>query len=131
MKRLSFLFLAAAAAAFAQCPNEAASPWAYVPASGYFVSVNAAGSLVINQCAGGAVKVIYTAPKFADAETPTGALNGTNRTFVLTHPPASPALVTLNGLVQRVGADYSLTGATLSFLTAPRSGDLLQVWYRY
>lgn len=74
---------------------------------------------------------------FIDAEAPTGALNGINRTFVLTNDP-NPALslvLTRNGLVLRQGADYVLErGRVVVFaplsITIPQSGDSLQAWYR-
>ncbi len=73
---------------------------------------------------------------FSDAETPAGAQDGTNQTFTLAHTPASGSmpLVILNGVVQKWGADYTLTGKTITFsarLSAPQQADVLQVWYRY
>jgi hypothetical protein len=71
---------------------------------------------------------------FVDQETPTGAANGVNTTFALSQIP-SPSLslmVFLNGLLMSVGVDYTLSGSTLTFLTAsvPQSGDILRCSYR-
>lgn len=75
------------------------------------------------------------ATAFADAETPSGVLNGSNATFTLaaTPNPASSVQVFRNGVLQRNSIDFSVNGATLIFaaLSIPQPGDLLQVWYRY
>ena len=46
-------------------------------------------------------------------------------------PPTSLELFR-NGIVQKPSVDYSLTGATVQFLTGaiPQSGDTLLAWYR-
>ncbi|CAM6006426.1 unnamed protein product, partial [Sphagnum balticum] len=67
-------------------------------------------------------------------EVPVGAINGTNATFTISHTP-SPTYIQLyrNGLLQALGTDYSLTGTTITFITAsiPQSGDTLAAWYTY
>ncbi len=74
------------------------------------------------------------APTFVDGETPNGAVNGSNNTFALAQPPtpASSLEVYRNGLLQRSGVDYTLTGSTITFLTGatPQTGDLLLTFYR-
>ena len=72
-------------------------------------------------------------PNFSDGETPAGVADGANTTFTLAHTPLaySKALITCNGVVQKMGADYTLTGATITFVSAPTPADVLQVWYRY
>lgn len=67
-------------------------------------------------------------------ETPSGAINGANVTFVLANTPvAGSEEVYLNGLLQEPGAgnDYTISGATITYLTAPVSGDVLRVSYRF
>lgn len=57
-------------------------------------------------------------------ETPTGAVNGANTTFTLAIAPlAGSEEVFLNGLLQEPGAgnDYTISGATITFITAPKS----------
>lgn len=73
-------------------------------------------------------------PVFVDAEMPTGAVDGSNNVFTLSGSP-SPTLslqVFRNGILQRTGVDFSLTGATVSFFSGgiPQSGDVVQTYYR-
>ena len=72
---------------------------------------------------------------FADNETPTGAINGSNTSFTVanTVSPAGSLKVYLNGVRQRSGAsnDYTFSGSTLTLSVAPASGDTLVVDYRY
>jgi len=71
---------------------------------------------------------------FADLETPVGTPNGVNPTFTLNHIPLPAASLHLfrNGLLQKVGKDYLLSGNTITFLTAalPQTGDELSASYR-
>lgn len=72
---------------------------------------------------------------FVDAETPAGAVNGTNAVFTVAQAPSPAASLQLfrNGVLMKQGADYSVNGATLTFVSAgvPQAGDLLQASYRY
>ena len=72
---------------------------------------------------------------FADAEVPAGVLDGSNRAFTLAHSPNPSGSLVLfrNGIAMKNGADYSLSGAAVNFFQGaqPRTGDLLQAWYRY
>ena len=78
-----------------------------------------------------------TTVNFADAEVPTGTINGTNTVFTLAHAPVGTSLeLTLNGIVQQAGAsnDYVLSGSTITFnaiASIPNVGDSIQTWYRY
>jgi len=70
---------------------------------------------------------------FVDNETPSGSVNGVNVTFTLANTPvAGSEHVYLNGLLQESGAstDYTISGATITYLTAPLTGDKLRVSYR-
>jgi hypothetical protein len=71
---------------------------------------------------------------FVDLETPNGAMNGTNAAFTLsmTPTPATSLLLFRNGLLQKMGVDYTLNGSSVSFLagSVPQPGDLLQASYR-
>jgi hypothetical protein len=65
-------------------------------------------------------------------ETPTGSVNGSNTTFTLAATPvAGSERVFLNGLLQEPGAgnDYTISAATITYLTAPATGDRLRVNY--
>lgn len=71
---------------------------------------------------------------FAVRETPSGAVNGINMTFGLANTPVSGSEeVYLNGILQEPGAgnDYTISSATITYLTAPVTGDRLRVSYRY
>lgn len=66
-------------------------------------------------------------------EVPSGSINGTNTTFTLAHTPASSTNVNLfeNGVQQRQGSglDYTISGATITYLAAPPSGTTLNALY--
>ena len=73
------------------------------------------------------------AAKFVTRETPAGTLNGTNTVFTLAATPTvGSEEVFLNGLLQEPGAgnDYTISGATITYLTAPVSTDRIRVNYR-
>jgi hypothetical protein len=75
------------------------------------------------------------APTFVTREVPSGTVNGTNDTFTLANTPtAGSDEVFVNGILQDAGAgnDYTLTGATITFLTGsiPLAGDKVRVSYR-
>jgi phage-related tail fiber protein len=76
----------------------------------------------------------YVAPAtFVDEEIPSGSINSSNTTFTLANTPiAGSVKVYLNGLRQRVGAgnDFTISGSTITYLTAPATGDWLVVDYR-
>lgn len=79
-----------------------------------------------------AVQVVLVPPStgssFSDAEVPSGS----GATFNLAHVPFGSSLQLFrNGLVQKTGVDFTLSGATITFTTAPSADDLLQAWYRY
>jgi hypothetical protein len=75
-----------------------------------------------------------SSPSFFDGEIPQGAVNGTNAVFTLTNAPNPAASLSLfrNGVLQQGGIDFSLSGSTITFMTAsvPRLGDLVQASYR-
>lgn len=67
-----------------------------------------------------------------DDETPSGTINSSNTIFTLANlpNPASSVKVYLNGVRQRVTEDYTLSGATITFVSAPPTGSILLVDYR-
>jgi hypothetical protein len=70
--------------------------------------------------------------KFVTRETPTGAINGSNTSFGLANTPvAGSESVFLNGILQEPGSgnDYTITGSTITYLTAPVTGDRIRVSY--
>ena len=70
---------------------------------------------------------------FVDKEIPSGAINGSNTAFTLANSPvAGSEHVYLNGILQESGAgnDYTISGANITMLTAPLTGEKLIVSYR-
>jgi len=68
-----------------------------------------------------------------DKEIPTGLINGSNVTFTLANTPIlGSEHLYRNGILQEEGAgnDYTISGATITYLTAPLTGDKLRVTYR-
>lgn len=78
----------------------------------------------------GGIKV--NTAKFIVRETPSGTMDGANVTFTLASTPVSgKEEVYLNGVLQEPGAgnDYTISAATITYLTAPLSTDRLRVSY--
>ena len=75
-----------------------------------------------------------TSPSFTDGETPGGVANGTNTSFTTSVAPAPASSLALyrNGIMQKAGTDYSLSGNTVHFVAAstPQTGDTLLGYYR-
>lgn len=70
---------------------------------------------------------------FVDKEVPTGSINGSNTNFTLANTPvAGSEHVYLNGVLQESGGgnDYTISGAAITMLTAPTSGEKIIVSYR-
>jgi hypothetical protein len=76
----------------------------------------------------------YLAPSsLVTRETPSGTVNGSTTTFTLANTPISGTeCVFLNGVLQEPGAgnDYTISGATITYLTAPITGDRIRVNYQ-
>lgn len=70
---------------------------------------------------------------FVTREVPSGAINGSNTIFTLSNAPISGTeQVFLNGLLQQSGgaADYTISGVTITYNNAPRTGARLLVSYQ-
>ncbi len=66
-------------------------------------------------------------------EAPTGLINSSNVTYTLANLPVTGSeQVYLNGVLQQVGAlnDYTISGLTITYNTAPQTGDILLVTYQ-
>ena len=72
---------------------------------------------------------------FADEETPTGTIDGSNTSFTLanTVDPVGSLILVLNGAVQKSGSgnDFTLSGTTITYEVAPPTNSVLIAWYRY
>lgn len=66
-------------------------------------------------------------------EVPGGAIDGSNVTFTLAHTPAANTLALfVNGLLQEGGgADYSLSGGTITMTIPPLAGSSMRAFYQY
>lgn len=93
-----------------------------------FTSAPSTGDLLV------AYYVYSSSPtNYADNETPSGAVNGTNVTFTLAHTP-NPAVslqLYVNGVLQLYGSDFTLATATITMANAPSTGAILTAFYRY
>lgn len=71
---------------------------------------------------------------FVDGETPSGLVDGSNPGYALQRPPSPPTslVVYRNGLLMRLGLDFTLAGASIAFQAGaiPQPGDVLQASYR-
>ena len=63
---------------------------------------------------------------FIAGETPSGAINGTNTAFTLAFTPSiNKEVIFLNGIRQKRSVDYSISGANITMITVPQTGDEL------
>lgn len=70
---------------------------------------------------------------FIDKEIPSGSINGSNTSFTIANSPvAGSEHVYLNGMLLESGAgnDYTISGANITLLSAPLTGEKLRVTYR-
>ena len=73
-------------------------------------------------------------PNFVDGEAPVGLVDGANTAFTLSGWPSPAASLTLyrNGMLQKPGQDFTLSGNQIQFVpaAAPQPGDTLLASYR-
>jgi hypothetical protein len=69
---------------------------------------------------------------FVESETPTGVVNGVNTDFVLssTPTPSTSLKVFVNGQRFKITEDYTLSGTTITFVTAPPTSSIILCDYR-
>lgn len=69
--------------------------------------------------------------RFYVFEVPTGTVNGSNTNFSLSQAPLEDAavIVMLDGLIQDLITEYSISGTTITFVTAPAVGQKVLVQY--
>lgn len=81
---------------------------------------------------GGGFSKIHLEMKMIDDETPSGAVNGSNTDFTLvkTPNPTTSLKVFINGMRMRITEDYTLSGKTITFLTAPLTTSIILCDYR-
>lgn len=77
---------------------------------------------------------VLTSTNYVVRETPSGTVNGTNPTFTLANTPvAGTEQIYVNGILMDSGSgnDYTISGATITFLTGaiPLTNDKIRVTY--
>jgi hypothetical protein len=74
-------------------------------------------------------------PAYADAEVPSGIINGLNQIFTVANTPSPTTSVEVyhNGILMEQGLDYTISGGTITFapVSIPQVGDIVLVNYRY
>ena len=72
---------------------------------------------------------------FVDGESPGGVVDGSNMSFTLANTPLPATSLHLfrNGLMQKLGFDYTFSGSTIVFVTiaTPQPGDTILAEYRH
>jgi hypothetical protein len=75
-----------------------------------------------------------TSASFEDGDSPAGIVDGSNTTFTLSATPSPAGSLALyrNGIMQKATQDFTISGNTLTFVTAdaPQPGDTLLASYR-
>lgn len=90
------------------------------------------GDMTMDASANFTIENSYVTDTWVTRETPTGTVNGSNTDFTMAATPLSNTdCIYLNGVLQNAGGanDYTLSGAVITFNTAPESGDVILVNY--
>jgi hypothetical protein len=118
-------------------PGYAPGRVAVINASGALEAVSGADSdcLRVDGTAGPCGEVeAPLSPLFVDQEVPGGIVDGFNTVFALASPPAPAASLAVyrNGIRQKAGYDFGLSGNTIQFVAeaAPYPGDTVLASYR-
>jgi hypothetical protein len=75
--------------------------------------------------------------QFADAEIPSGDIDGNNQVFNLAHSPSPVrSLQLFCGIapltyIMKNGIDFTIEGSQITFTNAPLIGSEIVGWYRY
>ena len=78
------------------------------------------------------LQAIVAGTYFVDNEVPSGTINSSNVTFTTANAPnpADSLKVFINGMrMKGGGADYSLSGSTITTTVAPPTGSLILIDY--
>lgn len=99
----------------------------------YYKSTNPSGYITGITSSNVTTALGYTplsASNFVKNETPSGTVNGSNVTFALANTPSSGTLALFqNGLLLSNITDFTISSATITFVTAPTTGDILLAAY--
>ena len=97
----------------------------------------AAGSNISVSTIGSTITITGTASPYTPPtevqEAPSGLVNSSNVTFTLANTPVSNVSVKLylNGIFQRQGTNYTISGATITMAVAPTTGQQLDANYAH
>lgn len=71
-----------------------------------------------------------TTTNFVFNEVPSGTVNGSNTTFTLANTPtAGTEQIFLDGVLQELTTDYTISSATITMIPAPATGSKIRVTY--
>jgi hypothetical protein len=94
--------------------------------SGYVLTSDANGLASWAASSGGGL----TSSNFVYNETPSGTVNSSNVTFTLANTPvAGTVRVWVSGIKQKLTTHYSVSGSTITFVTAPTTGSDIDAEY--
>lgn len=114
-------------------PGFAAGRVALVNATGTLESVTGSASDCV-RVDGSSGPCGSPAPSFVDGDSPAGIVDGSNLSFTLSAAPSptSSLGVYRNGMLQKIGQDFTFSGTTIQFAAAaaPQPGDTLLASYR-
>lgn len=97
----------------------------------FYSSLTAFRSLSNNSFAGGG-GTVANGVNTVTGEVPGGAINGSNKVFILAHiPSAGTVVMFLNGLQQTSGTDFTVSGNTVTMTVAPNPGSTLTSNYQF
>lgn len=77
--------------------------------------------------------LITNGANFSDDEIPSGTINSSNTSFTLaqTTVVAASIILVLQGQLQLQGSDYTVSGHTITYASAPPTSSWHRAWYRY
>ena len=76
------------------------------------------------------ISAFLSAGSLIRKETPSGTINGTNTSFTLANTPvAGSEELYRNGQLLTLTEDYTISGSTITLVTAPVAGEILRVSY--
>jgi hypothetical protein len=119
-----------------EAPGFAPGHVATINASGQVDSVvgNPSDCVYVNGASGPCGNGGGAAYNFVDGDSPIGAIDGVNAAFTLNGVPSPATSMALyrNGVLQKVGFDYTFSSGAIQFLAAstPQPGDVLLASYR-
>lgn len=73
--------------------------------------------------------IITTSTVSVSQGVPSGPVNGTNHVFTLPSTPSNFLILTSNGVQQLPTTNYTISGPTITFVSAPLTGD--ELFYTY